>query len=139
MGLIAKRHRFRVGGLRVVIRLMTLNIGVYKRYGTIVIVRAIRRRRRRANLRVAIQNDYFRKINDGSGRSVVTHFGTRSIVSSAKRRTRLAEFAIGQTPDFGIVGVYSQCVIQANGEERIEIITDGDIPADFVPGPPPRI
>ena len=60
-------------------------------------------------------------------------------MSSAKRRTRLSEFAIGQTPDFGIVGVYSQCVIQANGEERIEIITDGDIPADFVPGPPPRI
>lgn len=139
VGLIAKRKRFKVGGLSVVIRLMTLNVGFYKRYGTVVIVRALRRKRKKANLRVVIQNDYFRRVDDGRGRSVITHFGTRATRSSEKRRTRLSEFAIGQTPDFGVVGVFSQCVISANGEERLETVSDGEVPEEFVPGPPPRI
>ena len=138
MGLIAKRERFRVGGLRVVIRLMTLNIGLYKRYGTIVIVRATRRRRRRANLRVAILNDYFVKETYGSAPPVLVHWGQRGTSSSAKRRTRLSEFAIGQSLDFNIVGVYSQCLISANGEERLETVIDGEVPSDFVSSSRPR-
>lgn len=133
MGLIAKRKRFKVGGLKVVIRLMTLNVGVYKRYGTVVIVRALPRKRKKANLKVAIKNSYFRELNDGLGRPTLTYYATKATSSTAKRRTRLSEFAIGSSLDFNVVGVISQCVIHANGEMRREAIYDGKIPDDFVP------
>ncbi len=128
MGLINKRTRVRIGGLRVVIRPIEVNLGFYKRYGCLVIVRALKRKRRRAGVDILIQNHYFYKPTPGLV-DVAFLKSTRCQTRNA-RRTKLAEFKLSLDGDptiFPIIGVVSKVRIRIAGEERLFTFVKGTI------------
>lgn len=94
MGLISKRKRFKVDGRRVVVRPLSQDlVGIWKRYGCVVIIRA--RRRRRKGVEVRIKNIYFAEVDVGGS----SGGGLRAVWSDqkhtkGKRRTPLSEYKL---------------------------------------------
>jgi len=141
MGIINKRTRVTIGGLRVVIRPMTVNVGVYKRFGCLVMVKALRRRMRRRGVTVVIQNYYFRENDDLPGTSPEIEFlFTRGTRSTNARRTAESEFVFSTAgDDFPVVGLISGIRIRVGTEEREFSFTLGKTDPDYVPPETPRI
>ena len=137
MGLVNKRIRFEISGLRVVIRRMSINIGLYKRFGVVVILRGLRRKRRGTN--VLIDNYYY--IQERGSLEMVHRTSERS---NGKRRTELSEYKVfigisstgdasREDPYFPIVGVVSSILIEKDGETWNDIIRTGATDPSFTP------
>ncbi len=142
MGIINKRIRFKVGDVRVVIRRMSINIGVYKRHGVVVILRA--RRGKRNGTIVAIDNFYY--VNLGGTLDLAKMSSERS---SGKRRTELSEYKVflfyggdpgsdasTSDPNHPIVGVISSILVEKGSDSRHIVTHIGSTDPSFVVSPP---
>lgn len=94
MGLIAKRKRFQVNGRRVVVRALSIDlVGIWQRYGCVVIIRA--RRRRRDGMEVRIKNVYFAEVSvDSSPGAVLDAVWSDEDYTKGKRRSQLSEYKL---------------------------------------------
>lgn len=143
MGLINRRTRDKVGGVTVVIRPISINLGnLYVRYGCVVILRAIRRRRRGAV--VIIENHYFGNINAGipGAREEIGLIRRTNTRSEGDRRTSLSEYLIyvgSGSPGLPIKGVISTIRIRKGIDEETFSVSAGRIQSDYVVPIPPRI
>lgn len=143
MGLINRRTRETVGGIKVVIRPISIDLGgLYVRYGCVVILRAIRRRRRGAV--VVIENHYFGNINDGipGAREELGLIRRNNTRSEGDRRTSLSEYLIyfrKGSPGLPIKGVISTIRIRKGSDEETFSVSAGRIQSDYVVPHPPRI
>lgn len=136
MGLINKRTRVKVGGNRIVIRPIKVNLGkVYIRYGCLVVTRA--RRRRRVDARVTIHNYYFGNINEGtplpSRIDMILH---DQISTIAARRTALAQYIVfigNKSTGLPVKGVFCRVEISSGGENQTYTFRKGSVPSNFSP------
>ena len=142
MGLINRRTRLKVGGVRVVIRPISIKLlGFFIRYGCVVILRA--RRGKRKGTTFIIDNHYFGNVNEGTPLpeeiGVIRRNNTRS---SGKRRTRLSEYLIyvgHGSQGLPVKGVVSAIRISKGSDERVVFVKAGKTQNGFEPPEPPRI
>lgn len=136
MGLVNRRKRKTVGGVRVVVRPISIRLAkFYIRFGCVVILRAIGRKRK--GTLVFIRNHYFVDRNAGliGAPEEIGFYRYNDKTRTGYRRTSLSEYLIfigSGSPGLIIKGVLSQVLVKKGDDEEQFITEAGKIDPNYI-------